>query len=80
MGRWPMILGTMSQLFVRRLLSTASPSVSKRRILPKILLAGGALSYGYYMYDNYRDAKEKEPATGVPASKVLYRLSFYLTD
>lgn len=60
----------LRSLFHRRFSSSTQSSVPRRRLVPKLLLAGGALSYGYYMYDNYTDAKSKEPATGVPASKV----------
>lgn len=59
----------------KRMQSTSASTPQRRRIVPKLLGTGLAGSYLYYMWDNYRDAKAKEPATGIPAHRMAaYRL------
>lgn len=61
--------------YSRRLFSSSSSSTAfnenpKRRIVSKLFGAGLLGSYSYYMWDNYRDAKEKEPDTLIPAHRM----------
>jgi len=48
----------------------SQPTAPRRRLLPRILLAGGASAYAYYMFINYKDAKSKELLNFVPAHQV----------
>jgi phosphatidylserine decarboxylase len=61
--------------FIGKRLQSTAASPPRRRIVPKLLGTGIAGTYLYYMWDNYRDAKAKEPATGIPAhTMTAYRL------